>query len=142
MLQIYVTSLSYSFGTIACGCLLSSVKFYLPNEQMLVKNICLICLQQYFVSSLCSSFFFLFSLFLFFLSLSLIFLLKSCTPPYDIKNFWKAMNFPFWINLSISILSKKFVSFSHNSSEYNQLYIERALHHENIFLVCLVRRLN
>ena len=46
MLQIYVTSLSYAFGTIACGCLLSSVKFYLPNEQMLVKNICLICLHR------------------------------------------------------------------------------------------------
>ena len=70
----------------------------------------------------------LFSLFLFFLSLSLIFLLKSCTPPYDIKNFCKAMNFSFWINLSISILSKKFFSFSHHSTEYNQLHIERAMH--------------
>ena len=52
---------------------------------------------------------------------------------FDIKTFCKAMNFPLWINLLISILSKKFVSFSHNSSEYNQLYIERALQHENIF---------
>ena len=75
--------------------------------------------QQYFVSSLCSSFFSLYPF---------IFLLKSCTPPYDIKNFCKAMNFPFWINLSISILSKKFFSFSHHSTKYNQLHIERAMH--------------
>ena len=35
-----------AFGTIACGCLLSSVKLYLPKEQMLVENICLICLHR------------------------------------------------------------------------------------------------
>ena len=35
-----------AFGTIACGCLLSSVKLYLPKEHILVENICLICLHR------------------------------------------------------------------------------------------------